>query len=402
MPCEVEAIEQFEDLISDHIGPDEQMVDYKLTNLTAPGENYGSIMLKIDVVLKNNKTGQERLLDLVGKMIPRLEVMQNIFNVQVTFKNEIAFYLELIPAVQLFLEENNILDKVSYAAQSYGGRISLDPSSEKVDENAIILLQNLKVLGYTTCDRRKGFDLKSTRIILKNLAKFNAYPLALKLKKPKEFETKVKPNLVDYYLTDNFYEFTVRQFAKMIKTEQDIDENTKERAVEIIRRKALKVTHEPWATVTHNDLWVNNLMVKFTNDEPVDAILVDFQVCEYKSPLRDLLFFLFSSVTLEVLREHLDELIDLYYEEFANVLKLFKLNTDEFSRKNFDQQVKLAANESEFYHVIYMLPPILFDGKLADMSEIGDKVFNAELEPTDLHKKRFSFTVKEFARRGWI
>lgn len=45
---------------------------------------------------------------------------------------------------------------------------------------------------------------------------------------------------------------------------------------------------EPFATIVHKDIWMNNFMVKLENGKVVKIKFVDFQNYTYESPVRDL------------------------------------------------------------------------------------------------------------------
>jgi hypothetical protein len=59
-----EEIKNIEDLIQ--LGEGKKIVNYKINRLTAPGENYGSLMLSVDISVKT-ATGNEEI-HAVAKM----------------------------------------------------------------------------------------------------------------------------------------------------------------------------------------------------------------------------------------------------------------------------------------------------------------------------------------------
>lgn len=121
-----------------------KIVKQEVTPLTSVGENFGSEILKVDVTVEEN--GKQRVVHGVGKLIPSSEAQLEIFNTQVTFKNEIGFYADIVPALQEFQREHGVAPTESFP-EMYGARINLDPQSKVVDLNAILLLENLKVKG---------------------------------------------------------------------------------------------------------------------------------------------------------------------------------------------------------------------------------------------------------------
>lgn len=137
------------------------VLNYSTESLLPKGENYGSTILKVNAVVKKSATDiEEKELHLVAKMLPPTDFQRNLFNSSYTVKKEIFLYEELIPTYQNLerefgFEDSEIFDVVP---EFFGARCSLDSKSTEVDENAVILMQNLKVLGYYCMDKRKGLS----------------------------------------------------------------------------------------------------------------------------------------------------------------------------------------------------------------------------------------------------
>lgn len=98
----------------------------------------------------------------------------------------------------------------------------------------------------------------------------------------------------------------------------------------------------PFNTICHRDFWMNNFMLR--HDEkgnPQKIRIVDYQVTGFNTLVQDLLFFLFSSVENEVVEKNLDNLIEIYYNEFYWSLMTNGCPIDEFSWDRFVEMVKL-------------------------------------------------------------
>lgn len=121
------------------------LVDQRVNRLTVAGENYGSLILAVEIILKNKKTGDEKILKTVAKLIPPTDFMQKVFNIQVTFKNEIALYEIIVPTLQNFRRKLG-LEELAVFVHSYGSRLNLN-GSNVVDENGVLIMENLKMAG---------------------------------------------------------------------------------------------------------------------------------------------------------------------------------------------------------------------------------------------------------------
>ncbi|XP_060534910.1 uncharacterized protein LOC132707185 [Cylas formicarius] len=403
MSNELRDVQNLDEILRSHLKSGETIEDVRTTRLTAVGDNYGSLMLRLEIRLKNDVTKDSRTLEVVAKTLPRSEFVQHIFNVQVTFKNEIAFYTSIIPALDRFAKERDASADTDFVPKPYGGRISLNPANAVVDDDAVLILENLKILGYKNGSRQEGFDLSTSKLILESFVKLHAYSIGLRLEDPKVFESDVKPYLHDYIFDEKLVEMAIDKTRDILKAE-GLAADLIERSIETIKQRN-KNAVEPWIGVTHNDGWVNNIMIKWDeNDRPVSVKLVDFQVCEYKSVLRDILFFLFTSVRNDILADNLDKLLDHYYENFVATLKNIGVDASRYSRESYDEHLKIAARDYVYFHTVVMLEPILTD-KPVDLSDLSFE----ELEKTPRfqetssgHKDKLLLVTNTFDAKGWL
>jgi hypothetical protein len=394
----LEHINNIEDLIP--LDETKKIVDRKIKRLTAVGENYGSLMLSVDLTIKT-PTGNEEI-HAVAKTVPPNEFIQKVFNTPVTFRNEIAFYKKVVPLLQQFQREHGVKKVIDFVPKYYGSRLNKNCDEGEVDKDAVLLLENLKVANYTTLERREGFDLDVAKLIITDLAQFHAVLLALKLKKPDVFEKEIKRCLTPWNPPEDANQNTKAQIDKLI---DDIEE------LKPLRQRILKgfdnsirsqEAREPFAVITHNDCWVNNFLVKLENGKPVKSIMVDYQIMSYGSPAQDIVFFLFSSVKNDVVKEHYDDLIKLYYKTFISVLEQLKCDTTPFTFEALQKEIDHEAKYSQFQHLSFMLYPIFAPvPEEQDITKIDITTITGHTVP-DSHKQKYAFVVKEFVKRNWI
>lgn len=263
-------------------------------------------------------------------------------------------------------------------------------------------------LGYQVVDRHVGFDLETTQLILKDLAAFHAIPLALKLRKPEVFDKKIRPYLAPFRPDpmpheDKHNSVFIEILQNSYKCIPWIPKVKK--IFENVRKVRDLPPREPFATVTHGDMWINNTMVKFQNKLPVSNKLVDFQVCDYKSPATDLFFFLFTSVQLSVLQEDFDGLIEFYHKHFISHLEKLKCDITPFSLPKFLEEMK-AATPVETVHSIEMLSFIVF-GKKGGPSTEFDPTAPPDIEKLKSNinlvaKEKICYLIFTCGARGWL
>ncbi|CAH1113499.1 unnamed protein product [Psylliodes chrysocephalus] len=393
-------LQKLDEIISNYIEKDKDIIDMQVSNLTNPGDNWGSQIYKVDLKLKTKTTESEELY-LVAKQIPNSEYYQQVFNVQVTFNQEKEFYKTVVPTLHDFQRKmgTKILDAFP---KFYGARNSLNCENGKVDKDGLIVVENLKIKGYKNLDRFVGFDLSTSRTILKTLAQFHAIPLAIKLKEPEVFEQKIKPHL-SCFLPKLPKVNLSSETAELVKL---LEESEECRHLTGVLEKSIEyfllfpeIYREPFSTVVHRDFWVNNIMVNSKNDVKI----VDFQMYTYDSPIVDLFFFLFTSVQTEVLKENLDNLLHFYHENFIQTLVDHKCQTEAFSYEKFLDEIS-ACGKYEFGRVMFMLCLVVRGPKefSLDQDNTSDtpKLNTKHLTTDD--KDRVFWFAQECYRRGWL
>lgn len=135
--------------------------------LTAPGENYGSILLAVDISINDTSTGKTETVRAVAKTVPKNDFIKNFFMSSLTFKKELNFYSTVIPTLRAFQYDQGMENLISFTADFYGGRLSLNPQLQHADEDAVILMENLGAHQYRIIDRMIGFDFETACLIIK-------------------------------------------------------------------------------------------------------------------------------------------------------------------------------------------------------------------------------------------
>lgn len=408
----VNCLERF---LSKSIRKNIKVLEENYSLLTAPGEHYGSVMLAIETVIKHDDGGEEKL-QLVAKLLPANDLLRLAFDIYVTFKKEVIAYTQAIPALVALQQEYHVpKDKIldNFFPKCYGARISMNENSDKVDEDAVLLFENLKVQGYKTEDRLIGFDYEGTKIVVRDLAIIHATPICLKLLNPSKFEEQIRPSLIQYKGLEVLPPEVGQSFHDVImETAKNIEELQPylSRLQKLVDYFAVHPfvdrppPTEPWGTIQHSDYWVSNTMLlRDENGKPISNKMVDLQFLCYSTAPRDLIFFLFTSVRNDVLDKHFDEFIKIYYDSFIDTLKDYNLDLTPFSWESFQKELNLTA-PNEVYHVLLLLKPICTEKeKIVHTAE--------EFEPSDWsrkdllgpnHRRKLKDTVLAFVKNNWL
>jgi hypothetical protein len=404
--------ENLEILLSQQLELDVKLVSYKVRDLTQPGENYSSTMLAIDVTLQRHSEDLHSL-SLVAKLLPPTKFLCEIINIDVTFRKEVNAYILVFPEfyrlqTEKEIPENEILD---VSPKLYGARVNrLGDRNEKADGSAVLLLENLKISGYGTGDRRNGLNLKHIELGVSHLARFHALSVALKILKPQVFKETVIRACETYQIASQTDETglptwiasTIR-FVKAIPECEPYVQKIENALVQFVKKTV--PPKEPFAAFIHNDLWVNNTLFQYekeTTDTPTGIKFVDFQLTQFSSPAKDLIFFIYSSAKLDVIDNHYDDLIQLYHFEFTNCLRRLDCDTDPFTLENLQEEISVFGS-SEFAHILNMYKFICADQN--QLPELSNDRLEELLEINtggDIYRDKVIHLVEDFLHKGWL
>lgn len=267
--------------------------------------------------------------------------------------------------------------------------------------------------GYQTDDRLVGLNFDDAKMIIRDLARFHAVPIALKILKPDVFQAKVMPALKRNKGLEQLPEAVGLAFHNSIiegAVEQDELTPYLERLKKVVDYAAVNPLvnrpppNELFASISHSDYWVSNTMLlRDKNGKAIKNKIVDLQIITYNSVVRDLVFFMFTSVINTDLDKHYQEFLQIYHDNFINTLKTFKIDLSPFTWDAFIKELEEVA-PTEVYHVLVMLKPICTErGKIEhsledfEESDWGRKDL---LGPS--HRKKLKDTILAFVKLNWI
>lgn len=253
--------------------------------------------------------------------------------------------------------------------------------------------------GFRNGNCTTGFDQETAEAILEDLAKFHGTVIALKMKKPEIFQEKVKPLCSTYNFTEDKAATMFFNVLKELIQSFPEYKNFADKATNFYQKKTPTTGREPFGTIVHFDLWVNNLMNKIGISGNVETIFVDFQVYCYRSSAADLFFFLWTCVQQNVLESKLDHLIKHFYKHLVKRVNAFGLETSTFTYEKFEEDMRVEA-DYEFRHSLLFVTFLKFvHGQEGSTSE------DFKFEVTDLtpeFKQFIHFMLAECVKRKWL
>lgn len=131
--------------------------------------------------------------------------------------------------------------------------------------------------------------------------------------------------------------------------------------------------------LTHADLWVNNLMMLFDGNQPIECRIVDFQLCRYAPLATDLAQLIYINSTNEMRVHHLDNLLNIYCDSFEQELMMNGIDSSALPRseilKSFNEFQLYGLIETALFGHLTMLPSNL-STTIMTSSEEYDKFIN--------------------------
>ncbi|CAH1638450.1 unnamed protein product [Spodoptera littoralis] len=134
----------------------------------------------------------------------------------------------------------------------------------------------------------------------------------------------------------------------------------------------------------HKDLWVNNIMFKYQDNELVNAMIVDFQLIRYTPPAFDVMTFMYLTTSRSFREQYERKLCDRYFAVFCEHLddeskrRVKKLGYDKESFLQWCEQSRMfGLLESVAIHPFVLMHPKVAQ-KTFDDPETYDRLVNED------------------------
>ncbi|KAK9500313.1 hypothetical protein O3M35_001597 [Rhynocoris fuscipes] len=335
-------IEQCNIVLNNYLGHK----NYKILNYNVKNSNKTSIgylstsLILLIKFINNNKINEIRFFI---KLLPDTEYQLNLVKTANCFKKESAFYGELFQGIRAFLSYKSI------------------PDCYLNDNESIIILEDLKMSDYKTCSAI-DIDIKHIYAAIKTLADIHAASLIYEHKIGKTLDNIFPEEILRswFHKYNPGYKESLNS-AKII--EIIIDKYYRNYDINIINKAKFlcknysnfldKKSEKYRNVITHFDIWCNNMLFKYDNNENVDnCIIIDFQTYGYNTPALDLLLLIYINLDRNKIIENQQKFIDYYYNCLLNNFKNYSINAND-----------LLLNKEEFLKSINDAIPIALTGR---------------------------------------
>nr|CAI5839298.1 unnamed protein product [Callosobruchus analis] len=214
--------------------------------------------------------------------------------------------------------------------------------------NNILLFDDLSISEYGSVDFNIPVTLNWLATSVKVLAKFHATSIIFEEKLGKKLGRTVRidteyPGAVQESIFKETGEEKglrpdmIRSVHGFILSEADafetsLDDDTLKQRVEAVCStipRYVKKSDKIRNVLNHGDLWGANIMYKEdSHTGTASAYFIDFQMLRYAPPSLDIMFLIFVNADRYTRLEHLNDLIELYYNELTQILSCYSIDMD--------------------------------------------------------------------------
>jgi len=301
-----------------------QVIDIFSKPATNKGDNYTSDMIRVTTEFSRDQGGRKitEKKSIIVKISPIVEgVRQDLIAKSGIFHIEILMMSDTLDKMNKLLGPKHRLSGKGLYVQN--------------DNPTLLVIEDLAPLGFRMADRLSGLDLTHSVLALRGLARFHASSVAICEKEPNQkkmysrgmFNSEHPPEMGEFFimgvkaLADELANWPEgKKYSEKIAKLSD--------HIYQIGIDACKFSEDDFNVINHGDFWVNNMLFKYdNNDKPIEHICVDFQLCVYTSPAVDLLYFLSTSPSPDVIENKRDVLLNEYLGTLSATMKQLDCKT---------------------------------------------------------------------------
>lgn len=317
--------------LTKHLGKDFKDVRYEVS---VPGNSFFiSNMLFLTITNSNDENSEKKnTIRVVLKKPSMLEEMREIMRSDEQFHNEILFYNK-------YGKNDKDIPRCIYA-------------EENPPTDSIIVLENVVYdRGFDVSECKYDVPLEYTLSAFRGIARFHARAYAMKTQRRDEFFDLVKNIHEPRYYPNSQVKIAINGTAirsTQYLRKQDYDarfcdevESQFQRAYENVVVKAI-VPEEPLATLCHGDFTINNMLFKKDSGK-LKAMLIDFALIRYGSPILDLSTFLCLHCAKRIDKTMLDIVLKEYHETLQQCLKENGVDGEKYSYEALYEDFKKKA-----------------------------------------------------------
>ncbi|XP_060649750.1 uncharacterized protein LOC132786960 [Drosophila nasuta] len=379
-----------------------QLTELQVTPGTANGENYASVMTRINVEFKDKDLANQRATFLVKTTFADKDPAAHLLGPYGIYVREMDMYQEVLPKLAAIVKQ-----ELGDSRKLFAATVNVDRDRDS------IIFEDMSLEKYFVADRIKQLDREHMHLVLEKFAEFHAASAVLNERQPEIFAEKYDRCFFNNHTRG--YKPVMQNMVKALIRSLEDDKELHDRYAEKLKgvvehimdygERTMIPKKGDFVTLCHGDLWTTNMMFKNNaQGKPENVIFIDFQFSVYNSPAIDLQYLFSTSLQDDIC--HI-EMVQFYHGKLVEALK--KLNYKGAIPTLFDFQLQFQARY--FYSIFSsfcFLPAMLHSGneefsiqRAASFAE-KDAEVRVALHKADVMRKKVRKLLPFFDKRGLL
>lgn len=326
--------------IVENLGENVDEVQYETSK---PVSAVMSTLYYVCVKFKNKTTNKNEEYSMLVKRDRDLSDLEMICSIDIQFNNEMLFY-------QMYTRPGDNFPRCFYVAKRSSSH-----------NNSVIALENVSKRGYAPCPYKYNAPLEYILAAVKEMGRFHGKGYIMKEQEPEKFFSLVKrleePRYNNKYSRlQSLLDITATRAVRYLRTRdynRDFCDKTEaflSNAFEKVMMKTIEPL-EPLSTICHGDFTLGNTLFKTEKDGQLGrAMLIDFGLLTYATPVIDLSTFLCLASSNELRKNKFLDILTAYYDELKTCLMEAKIQNIE--RYSYDALLNDYRRGALFGYVI--------------------------------------------------
>ncbi|XP_058117662.1 uncharacterized protein LOC131260028 [Anopheles coustani] len=365
----------------------------KLRPGTASGEHFASVMYRTTIHYRSGK-GKEAALDVIMKIKPFREgLKKDVLNDGDLFVREMRVYSQVLPEMGRRLKE--IGETINHPRLIYASEVP----------HTILILEDVSGKGWQT--GQYITSLEEVIPAIKTIAKFHAASVVLQQDNPSfsiEYQCSVMEKLraLDGMLRKSFVDLlafmrSTDGFEQLVAPVEKLQGTLLDGLIQSYAPSTSCMN-----VLVHGDFHSKNLLHQITtagSQQICDTMLIDYQICSWTTPAVDL-FYLLDTIVDQALKErYRDELIYVYHEEFASLLR--RLGYLGHITTLLELQMELLQKGAlELFHYVALYPFRFVDRSTVDYEQLLSGAAQNPAASSPVYKRVMRTVLTRFLHQG--
>ncbi|CAL4183511.1 unnamed protein product, partial [Meganyctiphanes norvegica] len=381
---------------------------------TKPGDGYAGDLMKVGITASvyydGEKTQMDKGYNLVVKLAnpnPVLSIIQTVMGQNI---RELTAYSDVITEFNKFqLERTNNEFSIKIPEYVYG---------KCTDDEFVLVMQNMKSHNFDTNNKMEPMNMQQAKLVLEQQARLHAISYAYDkaygfLDKYPFYKTgKIKQIFIMRF--NALYDDLVIEYIQSLSGRENLLKKIKAAKSTVLKnaREAFEETSHPKMNcLLHGDTWNNNIMFnkkldeegKFSVRNGDDIVLIDWQMVHWNTSVTDLHYFLFSSTTPELRKDHLDELLYYYHSIFIDATTKLGSPVPFWTYQQFKKEYNRLAAYGFMKGIMFciLLCETAQEMQLAPEGSVDDNFITKKIK-TVLSKLIVPILMKPFATEAYV